>query len=173
MPAGTEIERRSRARVAFALPTGARGSALASMKLKPVDLAAGSVLLDARDVKTGFGKTFTTFFVPAGAEVRQIADEWVFDLRRERLWSLDDPLYPATRVGLGARLHFEVVGTERKAWAPAAPFRAIFRRPLRRRDCRTTTRTACTARWCCSAGPCAGRPRTSRPGARTSGMSGC
>ena len=62
MPAGTEIERRDRALVAFALLTGARDSALASMKLKHVDLKEGCVHQDAREVKTKFSKTFTTFF---------------------------------------------------------------------------------------------------------------
>jgi integrase/recombinase XerD len=47
------------------------------MRLKHVDLAAGSVFQDARDVKTKFSKTFTTFFFPVGDEIRQIVDEWV------------------------------------------------------------------------------------------------
>ena len=38
MPFGTEIERRNRALIAFTLLTGARDSAIASMKLKHVDL---------------------------------------------------------------------------------------------------------------------------------------
>jgi integrase/recombinase XerD len=45
----TEIERRNRALVAFTLLTGARDSAIASMKLKHIDLQAGSVFQDARD----------------------------------------------------------------------------------------------------------------------------
>ena len=70
MPADTEIERRNRALVAFTLLTGARDSAIASMKLKHVDLAAGSVHQDAREVKTKFSKTFTTYFFPVGDEIR-------------------------------------------------------------------------------------------------------
>lgn len=127
MPAGTVVERRNRALLAFALLTGARDSALASMKLKHVDLTAGSVFQDARDVKTKFSKTFTTFFFPVGAEVRQIVDDWVLYLRRDLLWGHDDPLFPATRVELGAQLHFEAVGVERKAWSSASPIRAIFK----------------------------------------------
>lgn len=127
MPAGTEIEQRNRALLAFALLTGARDSALASLKLKHVDLVAGSVFQDARDVKTKFSKTFTTFFFPVGGEIRQIVDEWVLHLRRDLLWGHDDPLFPATRVELGDRLHFEAVGIERKAWASAAPIRGIFK----------------------------------------------
>ena len=40
MPKGSEIERRNRAIVAFTLLTGARDGAIASMKLRHVDLAA-------------------------------------------------------------------------------------------------------------------------------------
>lgn len=127
MPSDSVIERRNRALLAFALLTGARDSALASMKLKHVDLVAGSVFQDARDVKTKFSKSFTTYFFPVGAEVRQILDEWVHFLRRDLLWGHDDPLFPATRVELGSRLHFEAVGVDRKGWSSAAPIRAIFR----------------------------------------------
>lgn len=127
MQAGNEIEQRNRALLAFALLTGARDSALASLKLKHVDLVAGSVFQDARDVKTKFSKTFTTFFFPVGDEIRRIVDDWVQHLRRDLLWGHDDPLFPATRVELGDKLHFEAVGIERKAWATAAPIRAIFK----------------------------------------------
>ena len=64
MTAGTEVERRDRAVVAFALATGARDGAIASMNLKHVDLSEGTVLQDARDVRTKFSKTFTTAFFP-------------------------------------------------------------------------------------------------------------
>ena len=42
------------------------------MKLKHVDLAAGAVYQDAREVKTKFSKSFTTFFFPVGDDIRQI-----------------------------------------------------------------------------------------------------
>ena len=128
MPKSTVIERRNCALLAFALLTGARDSALASMKLKHVDLAAGSVFQDAREVKTKFSKTFTTFFFPVGAEVQQVVDEWVLHLRHDLLWGNDDPLFPATRVEPGVKLHFQAVGIERRAWSTAAPIRGIFKR---------------------------------------------
>lgn len=62
MPSHTDIERRNRALVAFTLLTGARDGALASIKLKHVNLLDGSVFQDARDVSTKFSKTFTTYF---------------------------------------------------------------------------------------------------------------
>jgi integrase len=127
MPSGTEVERRNRALIAFTILTGARDSAIASMKLKHVDLTANSVNQDARDVKTKFSKTFTTFFFPVGDEIRKIVAEWVSCLRENKLWGNDDPLFPATRVALGAARQFEASGLKRGHWSSASPIRAIFR----------------------------------------------
>jgi integrase len=127
MPYETEIERRNRALIAFTLLTGARDSAIASMKLKHIDLIANSVDQDAREVKTKFSKTFKTFFFPVGDEIRQTVTEWVSYLREEKLWCNDDPLFPATRIALGATRQFEVSGLERNHWSNASPIRAIFR----------------------------------------------
>ena len=66
MPVNTEIERRNRALMAFTLLTGARDSAIASLKLKHVDLIAGCVNQDAREVKTKFSKTFNTYLLSRG-----------------------------------------------------------------------------------------------------------
>ena len=97
MPSESEIERRNRALVAFTILTGARDSAIASMKLKHVDLKEGCVHQDAREVKTKFSKTFTTYFLPVGDEFGEIVADWVRYLREEKLWGNDDPLFPATR----------------------------------------------------------------------------
>jgi len=127
MPHETELELRNRALVAFTLLTGARDSAIASMKLKHVDLEAGKVIQDAREVKTKFSKTFTTFFFPVGDEIRQIVGDWVKYLRLVKLWGIDDPLFPAAEVIRGASLHFEVNGLKREHWNHASPIRTIFR----------------------------------------------
>ena len=127
MPAETDIERRNRALVAFTLLTGARDSAIASMKLKHVDLITNSVNQDAREVKTKFSKTFNTFFFPVGEEVREIVAEWVSYLRDEKLWGNDDPLFPATRLRWGPARQFEVAGLAREHWSTASPIRTIFR----------------------------------------------
>jgi integrase/recombinase XerD len=127
MPAATEIERRNRALVAFALLTGARDGALATLRLKHLDLNAGSVYQDARDVDTKFSKSFTTYFFPVGAEVQQVVEEWVAYLRQQKLWGNDDPLFPASRVELGVTRHFELAGIDRKPWSTASPIRGIFK----------------------------------------------
>ncbi|MDD2389120.1 MAG: tyrosine-type recombinase/integrase [Desulfobacterales bacterium] len=127
MPADTDIERRNRALVAFTLLTGARDSAIASMKLKHVDLISNSVNQDAREVKTKFSNTFNTFVCPVGEEVRGIVSSWVSYLRDEKLWGNDDPLFPATCIALGAAHQFEAAGLARDHWSTASPIRTIFR----------------------------------------------
>jgi integrase len=127
MPSGTEVERRDRALVAFALLTGERDSAIASLKLKHVDLIERCVLNDARDVHTKFGKTFTTYFFPVGEEVERIVADWVRFLREDNLWGNDDPLFPATKIALGTTRQFEAAGLERTHWSTATPIRTIFR----------------------------------------------
>lgn len=127
MQEGSEIKRRNRALVAFALLTGARDSAIASMKMKHVDLKNECVYQDARDVKTKFSKTFTTYFFPVGDGVQQVVKDWVRFLREEKLWGEDDPLFPATDVCVGENRHFESVGLKRAHWSNAGPIRAIFK----------------------------------------------
>jgi hypothetical protein len=51
MPAGTEIERRDRALIAFTILTGARDGATASIKLRHIDIDQGRLDQDARQVK--------------------------------------------------------------------------------------------------------------------------
>ena len=132
MPAETEIERRNRALVAFTLLTGARDSAIASIKLKHVDLLDGKVFQDARDVNTKYSKTFTTFFFPVGEDILKILTDWVNSLKRELLWGNDDPLFPATAVVVGESRQFEVSGLKREHWRSAAPIRAIFKEAFAR-----------------------------------------
>lgn len=127
MPATTDIERRDRALIAFTLLTGARDGALASFKLKHVDLTADRVDQDARQVKTKFSKTFSTWFFPVGGEARAIVADWIAYLRTTLLWGDSDPLFPATRMTTGADGGFVVGGLDRKHWSTAEPIRRVFR----------------------------------------------
>jgi len=127
MPSNTVLEKRSRALVAFTLLTGARDSAIASFKLKHVDLTAGSVFQDAREVNTKASKTFTTYFFPVGDDIRQIVEDWVRYLKNELLFGNDDPLFPKTEVKPGERRVFESVGVLREHWSNATPIRKVFK----------------------------------------------
>ena len=134
MPTDTDIERRNRALFAFTILTGARDSAIASIKLKHVDLIANYVNQDARDVTTKFRKTFATFFFPVGDEIRQIVINWIHYLREEKLWSNDDPLFPKTQIAVGASLQFEATGLKREHWSTATPIRTIFQETFKKAD---------------------------------------
>ena len=127
MPVDTEIDRRNRALVAFTLLTGARDSAIASLKLKHVDRAPSCIYQDAREVRTKFSKTFTTYFFPVGDEISQIIADWVTYLRQDKLWGNDDPLFSATHVVVGSNRQFEAVGLKPSHSSSATPIRAIFR----------------------------------------------
>ena len=66
MPSETLMHCRDRAIVAFLLLSAARDGSIPTFKLKHVDLAAGTVFHDARDVKTKGAKTFPAVLFPVG-----------------------------------------------------------------------------------------------------------
>jgi integrase/recombinase XerD len=66
-------------------------------------------------------------FFPVGDDIRTVVIDWVNYLRHEKLWSLSDPLFPPTKVAVGLRRQFEVVGLDRKHWSSAGPIRKIFK----------------------------------------------
>ena len=114
MPDGTVIERRNRALIAFAMLTGARIGALASFRLGHVNIAGGFVEQDARTVRTKAAKTFRTYFMPVDEDAMAIVADWTKELARDHLWGPDDPLFPATEMGLAPDGGFVPVGLARQ-----------------------------------------------------------
>jgi len=127
MPSTSTLEKRDRALIAFAILTGARDGALASFKLRHVNMEQGRVDQDARDVKTKFSKTFSTWFFPVGGDALTIAQDWITYLSKDMLWGSGDPLFPSTAMTTGPEGGFVATGIERKHWTNAAPIRRIFR----------------------------------------------
>jgi integrase len=127
MAAARDVDLRNRAVIAFTLLTGARDGAIASLKLKHVDVAEGRVMQDAREVRTKFSKTFTTWFFPVGDDIRQIVVDWVEYLTTEKLFGPVDPLFPATAVVQDQYHMFQTGGLSRAHWSNATPIRAIFK----------------------------------------------
>jgi integrase len=127
MPAGSDIERRNRALIAFAIVSGARDDAIASMRIRHVDLANRTVFHDAREVRSKNRKTFTSIFFPVGQDFEEIVVDWISFLTRDRLYSPDDPLFPATKVKVGEGGLFESAGLDRVPWRNATAIRRIFR----------------------------------------------
>ncbi|GAB1621409.1 hypothetical protein AAOGI_14590 [Agarivorans albus] len=134
MPSLTCIEMRNRALVAFTLLTGARDSAIASLKLKHIDLTEQSLHQDAREVNTKFSKTFTTYFFPVGETPLQIFTEWINYLVNELFFGPDDPVFPKTKVMNNSNRKFEAMGLQREHWTTANPIRRIFKQAFKIAD---------------------------------------
>lgn len=107
--------------------TAARVSAIASLKLKHVNLDEGSVFQDPREVNAKFQKAIMTYLVDVAPGARAIFEDWVTYLREEKLWGLDDPLFPAPVMSLDGNGLYQVSGIDRVHWATTEPIRAIFR----------------------------------------------
>lgn len=127
MPATTDLEKRDRALIALILLTGIRVTAAITLKLKHVR-PDGSIFQDAREVKTKFAKTQTTYFFPVGAEIRRIFEDYVHHLRTILLWGEDDPLFPSTRQALDEQRWLRPIGLSKNHWKTSDPVRTIFKR---------------------------------------------
>ena len=127
MPTSSDIERRNRALIAFTLLTGMRDRAITSLKLKHLDIESERVVQDAREVRTKFSKTFTTYFFPVGDDMRRIVFDWIEYLQKEKLWGPDDPVFPATHISVGSTRLFQASGLERKHWNTTTSIRRIFK----------------------------------------------
>jgi integrase len=129
MPTGTEVERRDQALIAFTLLTGMRDSAIASLSLKHIDTSRDPVLVrqDPNEVRTKFSKTINTYFFPIGDDIRDIALNWIRHLKEEKLYGLNDPVFPSTKIGQDENLSFTNLGIEPVHWSSASPIRKIFK----------------------------------------------
>lgn len=120
MPNETIFDQRNKAIFAFLMLTGARDGAMASLKLKHIDLVSGSVFQDGRDVKTKNSKTITTTFLPFDQAYYDCFESWVNMLRNDVLFGHDDALFPKPEMGLAEGGGFAVLGLSRECYANGA-----------------------------------------------------
>lgn len=126
MPSATPIERRNKALFAFLMLTGARDGAVASLHLKHVDLAQACVYQDARDVRTKFSKTFTTWFFPVDDAYLQTLRDWISYLRQDQLFGHADALFPKPLMGLTDG-SFACLGLSRDTYSNAGSLREVIK----------------------------------------------
>ncbi len=126
MPSATPLQRREKALFAFLMLTGARDGAVASFRLKHIDLVQGCIYQDARDVKTKFAKTFTTWFFPVDALYLQCFHDWVKYLRTDQLFGPADALFPKPLMGLKDG-GFACLGLSRDTYGNAGRIRAAIK----------------------------------------------
>lgn len=126
MPSSTPLQRRDKALFAFLMITVARDGAIASLRLKHIDLVQGCVYQDARDVKTKFAKSFTTTFFPVDPDYLHCFRAWVEFLRKDQLFGPGDALFPKPLMG-HKEGSFANVGLSRDTYSNAGKIRAVIK----------------------------------------------
>lgn len=127
MPEGSEFQKRDKALFAFFMLTGARVGAVASLRLKHIDLFNGRVFQDGRDVDTKFSKTIDTTFYPVDPTYLACFTAWVTHLREVRLFGPQDALFPKPKMGLAEGGGFAVLGLSRDCYTNGSKLNAIIR----------------------------------------------
>ncbi len=127
MPFEDEFQMRDKALFAFFMLTGARDGAVASLKLKHVNIELGHVFQDAREVKTKAAKTIHCQFFPVDPAYRACFTAWLTYLREVKLFGPEDALFPKARVGVVEGQGFTNLGLARTGFANASKINAIIR----------------------------------------------
>ena len=127
MPFETEFQRRDKALFALFMLTGARDGAVASLKLKHVNVELGHVFQDAREVNTKAAKTINCQFFPVDPAYRECFQAYVTFLRDVKLFGPEDALFPKALVGVVEGQGFANLGLAREGYASAAKLNMIIR----------------------------------------------
>lgn len=128
MPFKTDIEKRDRALIAFTFLTACRVSAIASLKLKHIDVQNNLVKQDPKEVKTKTRKRIDSFFFPVGDDVKQVFIDWFNYLKQEKLYGNNDPLFPKTNISLDNANSFTSNGLEPLHWQNTTSINKIFKK---------------------------------------------
>lgn len=127
MPFETPFQKRDKALLAFFMLTGARDGAVASLKLKHVNIELGHVFQDAREVNTKGAKTIMTQFCPVDVAYRDCFADYVAYLRNVELFGPEDALFPKARVGVVAGQGFANLSLARRGYSGGAALNTIIR----------------------------------------------
>jgi len=126
MPSASPLQRRDKALFAFLMLTAARDGAIASMRLKHVDLVQRCVYQDAREVNTKFAKSFITTFFPVDQAYLEAFLDWVSYLRETELFGPGDALFPKPKMGV-LQGEFVALGLSRETYSNAGKLRAVIK----------------------------------------------
>lgn len=121
-----EYELRDKALFAFFMLTGARDGAVASLRLKHVDLEGRHVFQDGREVNTKNAKTIDTWFFPVDPAFLVCFSRWVRHLKEVLLFGPDDALFPKIKIENRDGV-FVRAGFSREPYATGAKFNEIIR----------------------------------------------
>jgi integrase len=129
IPTETVVNRRDRALLAFTILTGMRDAAIASLRIKHINLASSPIMVkqEPNQVNTKFSKQIFTHFLPVGDDFAEIFKSWMTELKESLYYSPNDPVFPRTRVELNDQQFFQSNGLEPVCWANASSIRQIFK----------------------------------------------
>lgn len=127
MPSVTEFDMRDKALFAFFMLTGARVGAVASLRLKHIDLFNGRVFQDPREVHTKAAKFIDTTFFPVDPAYLECFTSWMDYLRTKKFFDATDAVFPKAMMGLAASGGFEKKGLSRDPFATTTPLNKIIR----------------------------------------------
>lgn len=126
MPDRTSHEKRDKALIAFLILTGARIGAVASLRLKHIDLDRRHVFQDAREVNTKNAKTMNTTFFPMGEDYVAALGGYLAHLKDDLFFGPEDAVFPKTEIVRGIN-GFEARGLSRLPFASTAPLNEIVK----------------------------------------------
>ena len=126
MSAATSLQKRDRALVAFLMLTGARIGAVASLRLKHVDLERRHVFQDAREVNTKAAKTMNTTFFPMGDDYIAALADYITHLTQDLMFGPEGALFPKTAIIRGPN-GFQAGGLSRHPFASTGPLNEIVK----------------------------------------------
>jgi site-specific recombinase XerD len=126
LPAETDVQLRDRALMACLLLTACRVKAMTTLKLRHLRRDRLGIDLDALDVHTKLGKSFTTFFVPVADDVKDMLLDYVDHLRFKRGWTDANPLFPKSELAIPHGS--SVSGLSRDHWRDTEAARRVCRR---------------------------------------------
>jgi hypothetical protein len=107
--------------------TGARDGAVASFKLKHVNVTTGQVFQDGREVNTKNAKTFRCQFYPVDPVYRACLADWVDFLKSEKMFGPTDALFPKAKIAVLPGKGFANVGLDRTRYRSAAKLNDIIK----------------------------------------------
>lgn len=127
MPHKNEIEMRDQAMFSFIVLTGIRDGAVTSLKLKHVNLNKEHIFQDPDEVKTKFSKSINTYFFPVSNSFKIVFLEWVQFLKTEKLFGLEDPLFPKETLKHDKNGRFCSAGLSKQHWQKGDRTRKNFK----------------------------------------------
>jgi integrase len=127
IPNSSTVDRRGGALIALIMLTGARDDAIASARLKHLNVAEQLLFQDPREMRTKFRSTISTWFFPVGDDLVTLVAEWKAELETTRGFGPDDPLFPRTEVSFGPDGSVLQPELGQQCWANADPVRKLFK----------------------------------------------